>query len=664
MTERADIRGAATEAVLARTIEAGATLPPAPPGEPEGDECAPAPHAPSLATMALLAIGVVFGDIGTSPLYAFRAAFAPEYGLRPVPESVYGVLSLITWALILVVSVKYATFIMRADHRGEGGIVALLSLIARRRTERAATLAGALGMTGLFGAALLYGDGMITPALSILSAVEGLEIVTPALDRVVVPVALAIVCVLFGIQRHGTMRIGRFFGPVMLAWFVVLALLAIPEVLRTPAIAGALDPRHAARFFALHGTAGFLVLGAVVLAVTGAEALFSDIGHCGRRPIRVAWFAFVLPCLLLHYFGQGALVLRAPELVSNPFYHLAPRWALLPLVALATVATSIASQAVLTGAFSLTRQLMHLGYSPLVTVHHTSDEQEGQVYVPQVNFLLFAGCVVLILAFGSSQRLEAAYGLAVTGTMTASSLLFFAVTRTIWRWPLPASLLLVAFFLAMDLSFLAANVPKIPHGGWVPLAIAIVAMLFFTTWRRGRQQLLQERDIDEAPLDALFAELDRLRPCRVPGTAVFLTLNPNEAPSVLGRHLDSIPALHEQVVLLAFGPAGVDRVAPARRIAITRLEHGFVRVIARYGFRQRVDVADTLAECARRGLAIDLGKTTFYVSRERILPGGPMRMAAWRKRLFAYLHRNSPSTQDFVGLPADRVVELGAQVLL
>jgi KUP system potassium uptake protein len=406
------------------------------------------------------------------------------------------------------------------------------------------------------------------------------------------------------------------------------------------------------------------VLGAVVLAVTGAEALFSDIGHCGRNPIRVAWFAFVLPCLLLHYFGQGALVLRAPEFIGNPFYHLAPRWALLPLVGLATVATSIASQAVLTGAFSLTRQLMHLGYSPLVTVHHTSDEQEGQVYVPQINLLLFVGCVVLILTFRSSHRLEAAYGLAVTGTMAASSLLFFAVTRTIWRWPLPLSLLLLAFFWSMDLAFLAANIPKIPHGGWVPLAIAIVAMLFCTTWRRGRQQLLQERDVDEAPLDALWAELDRLRPCRVPGTAVFLTLNPDEAPSVLGRHLDSIPALHEQVVLLAFGPAGVDRVAESRRIAITRLEHGFVRVIARYGFRQRVDVADTLAECERRGLRIDLEKTTFYVSRERIIPNGKMRMATWRKRLFAYLHRNSPSTQDFVGLPADRVVELGAQVVL
>ncbi|HKG93693.1 MAG TPA: potassium transporter Kup [Gemmatimonadaceae bacterium] len=661
--------GAATEAVLARLSEAGEPLPaaePAAPGCPIDDSCEPEYAGKSMGALVLVAAGIVFGDIGTSPLYVLQACFAPEHRLTPDAPTVYGVLSLIVWSLILVVSVKYAAFVMRADHRGEGGILALLALavpyVEGGRVRHPKLWIGA----ALFGAALLYGDGMVTPALSILSAVEGLRVATPAFEPYVVPLAVGVILGLFAVQRRGTHRVGQLFGPVMLLWFAAIALLGAAELARHPQILGALNPAHALRFVRDHGLIGFLALGAVVLAVTGAEALYADIGHCGKRPIRLTWYAVVLPCLLLSYFGQGALLLRDRGAAANPFFHLAPQWSLIPLVVLATAATSIASQALISGAFSLTRQLMHLGYSPLVTVTHTSAEQEGQVYVPQVNAMLLVGCLLLVLAFRSSERLVGAYGLAVSGTMTATSVLFYVVARHCWRWSAARAGALVALFLAVDLAFLGANVAKILHGGWIPLAVALAIYTLCITWRRGREFLLAQRARERMSLDTLFGVLERERPCRTPGTAVFLTLSGDDAPAVLRHHLEHIPALHERVILLGVEPADAARVGPARRVAVEPLEHGFVRVTARYGYMQRVRVSEILDRCAEQGLAgVDPERTTFYVARERVqADGGGVPMAHWRKRLFAFLQRNAPSAQDFMALPPGRVVELGSQVVM
>ncbi|MDB4885062.1 MAG: kup [Gemmatimonadetes bacterium] len=648
--------GAAAEAAITRTIElhgADAAL------EPEVAKEEAARARGTLLSLAVGAAGIVYGDIGTSPLYALREAFT-GYGLRPVPADVLGVLSLIVWALVLVVSVKYIAFIMRADNGGEGGILALLTLLLpdleRGRSRRPMLWIGA----GLFGAALLYGDGVITPAISVLSAVEGLHVVSPALQRFVVPLTLAILVSLFAIQRRGTARVGRVFGPVMVLWFVVIGAMGAVEVARHPGVLGALSPVHAASFLVRHSWPGLMVLGAVILVVTGAEALYADMGHFGARPIRLVWFVLVLPCLLLNYLGQGSLLLRAPA-TQHPFFELAPARLLLPLVALATITTVIASQALISGAFSLTRQLMHLGYAPILTVLHTSQEQEGQVYVPIVNWLLLAACLLLVVGFGSSERLATAYGLAVSATMALTTVLFYRVARWRWGWSRIAALPLALLFLLVDLSFLTANVVKLPHGGWVPLVLAIGVYVVFVTWRRGRDQLIALRSSNMAAVEEMVARVAAERPARTPGTGIFLSPSADQIPDVLHHYVERIRSLHEQIILITVRAADAARVPAAERVEIERLEHGFITVVACYGYMQSVALQDVLRACERKGVCRLPESPTYFLARERLRPTGAGRMARWRKRIFIFMHHNAPTMQDFFALPMPQVLELGVQ---
>ena len=652
--------GAATEAAVAEGIEAEG-LATAVSHEQEAAEHHEARRGASLAALTVSAIGVVFGDIGTSPLYVMQAAFGAEHGLTRTPADILGFLSLVTWSLLLVVTVKYVSFIMRADNRGEGGILALLSLLIpdledSTRTHRRMWIIG-----GLIGASLLYSDGTITPAISVLSAIEGLEVASPALGRVVLPLTVAILIALFAVQRKGTSRIGKIFGPIMIAWFATLGLLGALQIAAAPQVLGGLSPVHAMTFFADRGLAGFLILGAVILAVSGAEALYADMGHFGKAPIRIAWVALVLPCLLLNYFGQGALLLRAPRTVS-PFFELAPRMLLYPFVGLAAIATVIASQALISGAFSITRQLMHLGYSPLVTVTHTSPDQQGQVYIPQVNMLLLLGCLVLVLAFRSSENLAEAYGLAVSGTMVLTTILFSGVARLHWKWSLARVIPLAAAFLLIDFAFLGANLAKVLSGGWVPLLIATSVYFTLVTWRAGRHCLLMARREASLPTDELIAHVEAERPCRTPGTGIFLTPAHGDAPAILRHHLERIHALHEQVILLSVSSTGVARVPSGERIVVEKLPLGFSHITARYGYMQSVSLADIITECTRCGVPMAAESTTFYVSREHVRPTGPAKLARWRKKMFIFLQRNAPSMQDFFDLPPRRVVELGTTI--
>jgi KUP system potassium uptake protein len=652
--------GAATEAAVAETVEAQG-LPTSVTHAQEATEHHEARRGASLVALTVTATGVVFGDIGTSPLYVMQAAFGAEHGLPRTPADILGFLSLVTWSLLIVVTVKYVSFIMRADNRGEGGILALLSLLIpdledAPRTKRRMWIIG-----GLIGAALLYSDGTITPAISVLSAIEGLEVASPALGRFVLPLTVAILIALFAVQRKGTSRIGRVFGPVMIVWFATLGLLGARQIAASPEVLAGLSPAHAVSFFVEHGLAGFLILGAVILAVSGAEALYADMGHFGKTPIRLAWLILVLPCLLLNYFGQGALLLRAPQTVS-PFFELAPRVLLYPFVGLAAVATVIASQALISGAFSITRQLMHLGYSPLVTVTHTSPDQQGQVYIPQINMLLLIGCLVLVLAFRSSENLAEAYGLAVSGTMVLTTTLFAGVARLHWRWPWSRVAPLAAVFLLIDLAFFGANLAKIASGGWVPLLIATCVYFTLVTWRAGRHCLLDARREASLPIAELIAHVEKERPCRTPGTGIFLTPAHGGAPVILRHHLERIHALHQQVVLLSVSSTGRARVPASERIAVESLPLGFAHITARYGYMQSVSLADIIAECKRCGVAMATDTTTFYVSREHLRPTGPAKLARWRKKMFIFLQRNAPSMQDFFDLPPRRVVELGTTI--
>jgi KUP system potassium uptake protein len=616
-------------------------------------------HAPTgrrLAGLSITALGIVFGDIGTSPLYAFREAFHHDYGLRVAPDTVYGVLSLIVWSLIVVVSVKYLMLVMRADNRGEGGILALLALVPRNRTV--------LVMLGLFGAALLYGDGVITPAISVLGAIEGLEIAAPGLAPYVVPVTLVILVVLFLFQKHGTADVGRVFGPIMIVWFVTIGVLGASEVARGPAILGAINPWYAVQFFVLHGRAAFLVLGAVVLAVTGAEALYADMGHFGRRPIRLVWFGVVFPALLLNYFGQGALLLRAPEAIQNPFYLLAPRVFLYPLLVVATLAAIIASQALISGAFSLAQQTIQLGYSPRLTIIHTSRAVYGQIYVPEVNVALMIGCLTLVVMFRSSSALSAAYGIAVTGTMVITTLLFYAVARHRWQWSAWRAGSLAALFLVVELAFLAANVLKILHGGWVPLVIAGGIFLLMTTWRRGARLLVRAVAGRSMPLARFFEHVEERQPLRVPGIAVFLTAHTGGTPEVLQHHLKHNQVLHERVIFLSITADEVPEVPESERFTIEPLPHGFSRMTARYGFMETADVDALMDRCCRDDRLGDPNDVTYYLGRPKILPDGPSGMMKWRKLLFIFLARNARSATEFFNVPRDRVVELGMQIAL
>ena len=622
-----------------------------------------APTGKRLAVLSLTALGVVYGDIGTSPLYALRECFKKEYGITPTPENVLGVLSLILWSLILVVSVKYIVFILRADNRGEGGILALLALLLqqkRRADDKGRRLA--LIALGLFGAALLYGDGVITPAVSVLSAVEGVDVGTPALTPFVMWISLAIIFALFMVQRFGTARVGTAFGPMMLLWFVTIATLGIRSVMATPGVLVATNPWHGVMFFRDHGIAGFLTLGAVVLCITGGEALYADMGHFGKRPIRIAWFAVVLPALLMNYFGQGAMLLREPAAASNPFYFLAPKAFLWPLIVIATAAAVVASQALISGAFSLTQQSIQLGYSPRMQIIHTSEHEAGQIYIPEVNKALMIGCLLLVLGFKNSSALSAAYGIAVTGTMAITSILFAVVARSRWNWSLPHVIGLTAFFLLIDLAFLVANVIKIEHGGWVPIAMALGVYTLMSTWQRGRVQLQEIQEAGQLPLATFLTSIEKSPPLRVRGTAIFMTSSPDGVPVVLLHHLKHNKMLHETVVLLSVQTRGIPEVAADSMLALEKMGQGFYRLVATYGFMQSPNIPELLARAAAEGVPVPKMDTSYYLGRERLVLTGKAKMSRWRKSLFALMSRNARSATEFFQIPPNRVIELGAQI--
>jgi KUP system potassium uptake protein len=650
------------------------TQPPtaSPPGAPPGaaadapplrHHVEPRPTGRRLAVLSLTALGVVYGDIGTSPLYAIKEAFKPEYGLTLNATNIYGVLSLIVWALILVVTVKYVAYILRADNKGEGGVLALLALVLQRQHRHADRRRRAVLITlGLFGGAFLYGDGIITPAISVLSAVEGLEVVAPGLTPFVLPLAFGIIAALFYYQHKGTARVGRLFGWVMLAWFLSIAVLGVRAIMNEPHTLIALNPWYAIRFFIDHPVSSFVVLGAVVLVMTGGEALYADMGHFGRRPIRIVWFGLVLPALLLNYFGQGALLLRTPSAIENPFYLLAPGFFLVPLLIIATSAAIVASQALISGAFSLTQQAVQLGYTPRVSIVHTSAQEAGQIYIPEVNKALAIGTLVLVAAFGSATALGATYGVAVTGTMAITTILFAYVTRQRWGWPKWKSGLFLGFFLAIDLTFFAANLLKVPHGGWVPLAVAGGVFILMSTWKKGRELLNRILKQGSLPMDLFLADVAKRKPHRVAGTAVFMTSASEGAPVVLLHHLKHNKVLHEQVILMSVQTLEVPEVSRERRLSIHELGHGFFRVVARFGFMETPNIPQILAACSQRGLATRPGETSFFLGRERLIVGGSFPMARWRKKLFVFLSRNARSATEYFGIPPNRVVELGAQI--
>jgi KUP system potassium uptake protein len=632
-----------------------------------------APHGEGRRAMAVLslgALGVVYGDIGTSPLYAIKECFAGGHKIAATPENVLGVLSLVVWALVLVVVFKYLLLVMSADNNGEGGILALFALLHPRRPhqpgEPGRRRTWMLLVLGLFGASLLYGEGLITPAISVLSAVEGLEHATTKLQHYVVPITIAVLVVLFLFQRRGTAGIGAVFGPTMLIWFVAIAAVAGPWIVREPRVLGAFSPVPGIRFLINQGLPGFLILGSVVLVITGCEALYADMGHFGRRPIRNAWFAVVMPALLTNYLGQGAMLIAlGPENVpKNPFYALCPEWALYPMVAIATLAAVIASQALISGAFSITQQAVSLGYWPRVRIVHTSGEAAGQIYIPEINWALMVACVALVLQFRASSGLAAAYGIAVTGTMSITSILFFSVARKRWQWPTWLAALVSGSFLCVDLSLFSANLNKLSSGGWFPLAIALVVFTVMTTWRRGRLELGRQMASVMMPVDLFMLDIAETRPHRVNGTAVFMTSSQGGIPPVLLHHYKHNQVLHKQVVLLSIVTEDVPVVPPAERLEVTELEHGFWTVVAHYGFMQSPNVMKTLRRAARAGLTVDPNTTSFYLGRETLLTTGKSGMPRWRKALFGFLSRNARTATSFFGLPPNRVVEMGAQIEL
>jgi len=611
----------------------------------------------------LAALGVVYGDIGTSPLYAFRECFHEASGLAVSRENVLGIVSLILWSLMVILSIKYVALVMRADHEGEGGILALLSLI-RRPPERPAGPRPWLVVLGLFGAALLYGDGMITPAISVLSAVEGLSIATPAFEPWVVPITVAILVALFAVQRHGTARIGTLFGPIILLWFLTLGVTGGVSLARHPETLAALSPRYALHFLLAHQRAALLPLGAVFLAVTGAEALYADMGHFGTAAIRRTWFAVVLPCLALNYLGQGALLLHDPSLATNPFFHLVPRSLLYPAVVLACGATVIASQAVISGAFSLTRQAIRLDYLPRLTVIHTSEKEEGQIFVPAVNRVLLVATVALAIGFGSSSGLAAAYGIAVSTTMLLTTVLLFVVMRERWRWPWLVAATVTVALGAIDLLFLAANSLKIFHGGWIPILVGIAGYVVMSTWRRGRE-LLGERIREQAgTLEALRTEMADHPPARVAGTAIFLSGHPEGIPATLLQNLRHNRVIHEKSIFLTLVTEHRPRVPRDERLEINHLSDRFHRVVAHYGYQEDPSVFHVLARCAEAGLEVDVDEATFFLGRETLFATERPGMPLWRDRLFALIARNALPARRQFHIPPDRIIELGSQIEL
>jgi len=615
-----------------------------------------------LPLLSLMALGVVYGDIGTSPLYALRECFHGSNQLIPSPANVLGILSLVFWALTLVISIKYLLFLMSADNRGEGGILALLALLTPER-HLSNVQRRYLIPIGLFGAALLYGDGVITPAISVLSAVEGIKVAEPAFAGFVLPITIIILILLFLFQRRGTAGVGAVFGPVMVIWFATIALLGIGGIIRAPEVFSAVNPLHGVLFFRENGQLAFRVLGSVFLVVTGGEALYADMGHFGPLPIRLAWFTFVLPSLLLNYFGQGALLLARPGEVTEPFYHLAPGWALYPLVILATLATVIASQAVISGAFSLTRQAMQLGYSPRFRLVQTSSEEIGQVYLPTVNMALMLSTISLVIGFGSSANLAGAYGVAVTTTMVITTILAFFLMMKRWHWQVGVAGTIAGFFLLIDIPFLIANLMKIAHGGWFPLTAGLSVFTLMTTWRHGRTVLSRRLLGVTEPLDVFIDKLLADPPHRVCGTAVFMTGRSTGTPPMLHHHLIHNQVLHEQVIILTVLTEEVPRVPATDRVTVTKMRMGFIRVIVHYGFMQSPNVPVALRQCEPLGLVVELDKTTYYLARETII-STPLQsgMMQWQEKLFAFMSRNSLAATTFFNIPAEQVVELGQQV--
>ena len=614
-----------------------------------------------MVKLALGAIGVVFGDIGTSPLYTMKETLG-THGMTPTPGAVLGVLSLIFWSLIIVVSLKYVTFVMRADNKGEGGIMALMAL-AQRSMSGSARARWILGLIGIFGAALFYGDGVITPAISVLGAVEGLEVAAPSLGRFVVIIALVILAGMFALQRHGTDAVGKAFAPVMIVWFVVLAVLGVNQIAQHPQVLWALSPLYAVRFFISHGYASFIALGGVVLSLTGAEALYADMGHFGKKPIRRAWFFFVLPALLLNYFGQGVLLLKNPAAIESPFYLLVPGTLLYPMIALATAAAVIASQAVISGAFSMTREAMSLGYSMRMPVVHTSREMSGQIFVPWVNRMLMVLVFGAVLGFRSSDNLGAAYGIAVTGTMTMTTLLALVVARRHWHWNWVVLVPVGILLMTLDLAFFGANALKIAHGGWFPLVLGVWIFIVMTTWRRGRELVIREIKQSGLALEPFIENISEHPPLRVPGTAVFLTANQNAVPHALLHNLKHNKVLHDRNVLLTVETLETPTADPGERIEITELGGDFYGLSLRFGFAEDPNIPRALSKCSKLGLPFDMMDTTFFLSRETIVadarrPG----MALWRDKLFAFMARNALPATAFFQIPGNRLIELGAQV--
>jgi KUP system potassium uptake protein len=617
-----------------------------------------------LATLTLAALGIVYGDIGTSPLYAIKEVFGGSHHPVPItPDNVLGVLSLFLWSLLIVVTLKYVSFIMRANNKGEGGIIALLTL-ALHNGDPASRRQKLLIALGLFGAALFYGDGVITPAISVLSAVEGLEIITPAFKPYVLPITLSILIGLFFFQRRGTASVGALFGPIMILWFAVLASFGAMAIIEHPAVLAAVNPVYGFNFLLGNSVLGFFALGAVVLCITGAEALYADMGHFGAKPIQYAWLGYVLPALLINYFGQGALLLDNPEAVQNPFYLLAPDWALYPLVILSTVATIIASQAVISGAFSITQQAIQLGYTPRLEIQHTSDREIGQIYLPAINWLLLIAIIGLVIGFQSSSNLAAAYGIAVTGTMLITNLLAIAVAVRLWQWSPWRAVLGALPFIVIDLGFFLANSVKIPDGGWFPLAFGLGVFILLTTWKRGRELLHDRLAADALQLKPFIEDMAGSCIERVPGTAIFLTPDPDAVPHALLHSLKHFKTLHEQVVILSVSVFDVPYVPDIDRVEVRQLAGNFAQVVVQYGYKDEPGIPAALALCAEAGLPIEMMDASFFLGRETLIPKLKSDMAYWRELLFVAMFRNAGSATAYFRIPSNRVVELGAQIVL
>lgn len=617
-----------------------------------------------LFLLAFASIGVVFGDIGTSPLYAIKECFHGKHAILPDPANILGVLSLVFWSMTVVVSIKYVTYILRADNRGEGGIFALLGLLPASDKSISPRLQTVLMFAGIIGAGLLYGDGVITPAISVLSAIEGLEVATKAATPFVMPLTCVVLVCLFALQHRGTTHIGSLFGPVMIVWFVAIAVFGLIQVAAEPRILIAVNPVFAVEFFIRNSTHGIIVLGSVVLCITGCEALYADLGHFGRRAIRLSWLGFACPALLCNYFGQGALLMAHPEMNVNPFYSLVPRFFLYPMVGLATAATVIASQALISGAFSLTRQAAQLGFCPRIHIIHTSSDVEGQIYIPFVNYALMVACLGVVIGFKESSGLAGAYGIAVTGTMLITSFLYFLVLTRHWKWSLWKAVPLVAVFILFDIAYIVGNLFKIADGGWFPLFVAAVIAVAMTTWRKGRSELARKLMGERFPLEMFLVEMVKRGLPRVPGTAVFMTLSPEGTPPTLLHHVKHNHTLHEKVVLLTIRSTDAPNVPPEERIKLDDLGQGFYRLVATYGFMQTPNVPKIMQDVSCHGLVTEPMTTTFFLGRETLLTGGRSKMMNWRKAIFAFMSRNAGNPTAYFGIPANRVVELGAQIEL